>query len=118
MSRSVCVPELLAKGFERGRFLIVAVDIAQQAAQLFERNGVESTVFLQALLGTRPKPIEVPSGLGYADNRYVQVSAFHHCLQCWEDLFVGEIAGGAEENKRVRVRISHVCLSFTQPQIS
>jgi hypothetical protein len=58
-------------------------------------------MFFQAVFRASAKLINIPSSFGYADNRYIQVPAFHHCLQCWEDLFEGEIAGGAEENKCV-----------------
>jgi len=68
-------------------------------------------------LGTRPKPIEIPSGLGHTDDRYIQVPAFHHCLQCWEDLLVSKIARSTEENKRIRVRVGHRYPFLKQPLI-
>ena len=36
--------ELFADGLERGRVVVVAVDIAQQAAQLVERRRIEAAV--------------------------------------------------------------------------
>src|SRR5215469_12175393 len=117
MSGRMCVAELFAKSFECSGVLIVTIDISQQARELFERNNVDSAVFLEALPGTRAKPIEVPSGLGYTDHRYVQVSAFHHCLQRREDLLVSKVARSTEENERVRMGVGHRYPFLKQPPI-
>ena len=53
------------------------------------------------------KLIEVPTGLGHADDRHVEVAALHHRLQRREDLLVGQIAGGAEEDQGVGMGIVH-----------
>src|SRR5437879_362452 len=74
-------------------------------------------MFLQALPGTRPKPIEVPSGLGYTDDRYIQVSSFHHCLQGWKNLLVSKVARCTKENERVRVGVGHTYSFLKQPLI-
>ena len=95
--------ELLAEGLERRRVLVVAVDVAQQAAQLVERRGIEPAVLLEAVLGAGLELVEVPAGLGHADDRHVEVAALHHRLQRREDLLVGQIAGGAEEDQGVGV---------------
>jgi hypothetical protein len=101
MCRAFRVFELLAKRGEGCRILVVTVDIAQQAAQLFESGGIHPTMFLQAVFRASAKLIEIPSSFGYADDGYIEMSSLHHCLQGGENLLVSEIAGGAEENKRV-----------------
>ena len=99
--------ELLAEGLKRGRVVVVAVHIAQQAAQLVERRGVESAVVLEAVARPGPELVEVPAGLGHADDRHVEVAAFHHRLQRREDFLVGQIARGAEEDQGVGMGMSH-----------
>ena len=46
--------ELLADGLKRGRVVVVAVDVAQQAAELVEGRRIEPAVLLEAVL--RPGP--------------------------------------------------------------
>ena len=99
------VLELLAKRSEGRRVLIVAVDVAQEADQLFESRGIEATMFLQAVFCASAKLIKIPSGLGDADDGNIEVSSLHHRLQGRKNLFVGEIAGGAEKNECVRVEL-------------
>src|SRR5215469_1865486 len=74
-------------------------------------------MFLQAVFCASAKLVEIPSSLCHADYRDVEVSSFHHCLQGRKNLFVREIAGGAEKNERVRLVTGHESLSFKQPQI-
>ena len=99
--------ELLADGLEGRRVLVVAVDVAQQAAQLVERRGIEPAVLLEAVARPGPELVEVPAGLGHADDRHVEVAALHHRLQRREDLLVGQIAGGAEEDQGVGMGFAH-----------
>jgi hypothetical protein len=40
-----------------------------------------------------------------ADDGKVEFAVTGHRLKGWEDFLVGEIAGGAEEHKRVRSRL-------------
>ena len=93
--------ELLADGLKRRRVVVVAVDVAQQAAQLVERRRIEPAVLLEAVVRPGPELVEVPTGLGHADDRHVEVAAFHHRLQRREDFLVGQIARGAEEDQGV-----------------
>jgi hypothetical protein len=64
-------------------------------------------MFFQAVFSTGAKLIEIPSSFGHPDYRDVKVSSLYHGLQGRENLLVSQIAGGAEENERVRVGISH-----------
>jgi hypothetical protein len=102
--------ELFADGLERRRVLVVAIDVAQQAAQLTERRGIEPSVLLGAVLGTGLELFEVPAGLRHADDRHVEVAAFHHRLQRREDLLVREVASGAVENESVGMDVAHSAL--------
>src|ERR1044071_7446159 len=93
--------QLLAKHSEGRWILIVAVHIPQKADQLFKSGGIEPAMFLQAVLCASAKLIEIPSSFCDSDYWNVEVSSFHHRLQGREDLFVGEIAGGAKKNECV-----------------
>ena len=64
-------------------------------------------MLLQALAAPGPELIEGPAGLGHADHRHVEVAALDHRLQRREDLLVGEIARGAEEDAGVGVTSHH-----------
>ena len=46
----------------------------------------------------------VPARLRHADHREVELPAPRHAPAAREDLLVGEVAGGAEEDQRVRAR--------------
>jgi hypothetical protein len=45
--------------------------------------------------------VEIPAGLGHTDHRHVEAAAFQHRLQRVEDLLVGQVARGAEEDQGV-----------------
>jgi hypothetical protein len=64
-------------------------------------------VGFQAVSRPGLQPIERPPALGNTDNRNVQRAAFHHRLQGWKDLLVGEIAGGPEEDQRIAIQLAH-----------
>ena len=55
--RPLCVLELLAKRLERCRVLVVAINIAQQATQLFESRRIDSAVFLKAVAAPAPEVV-------------------------------------------------------------
>jgi hypothetical protein len=60
-------------------------------------------MFLEAVVRPRSKLLEAPTGFGDTDHRRVEVTALDHCLQRGEDLFVGQIARGPEEDQGVRM---------------
>src|SRR4029077_5738900 len=93
--------ELLAKHSEGRWILIVTVHIPQKADELFESGKIGPTMFLQAVLCARGQLIEIPSSFCDSDHGNVEVPSFHHRLQGRENLFVGEIAGGAKKNECV-----------------
>src|SRR6202040_1573856 len=104
MRRTMRVLELLAERRERRRVLVVAVNVVQQGGQLFESCRIDAAVFLQAVVRPRAKLIQIPSGLGYTNHRYIKMSALHHRLQRRENLLVGEVTGCAEEDQSVGMR--------------
>ena len=58
-------------------------------------------MLLDAVAGAAAELLERPARLGDADDRHVEAAAPDHRLQRREDLLVGEVAGGAEEDERV-----------------
>ena len=64
-------------------------------------------MFFDTVLCAGSQLIEVPTGFGHANDRHIEVAAFGHGLQRRKDLFKGEIAGCAKEDKSVRVGITH-----------
>ena len=99
--------ELAPERLERRRILVVAVDVAEQPAQRGEGVGVEAAVLLDALSRPRLQLIEVPTRLGHADDRHVEVAALGHRLQRRKDLLEGQIAGRAEKDERVGLSVAH-----------
>src|SRR6266446_1053908 len=73
-------------------------------------RGIDSAVFLQAVVRPRAKLIKIPSGFGYTDHRYIKMSALHHRLQRRENLLVGQVTGCTEEDQSVGMRIAHTLL--------
>src|SRR6516225_3342857 len=89
------------------RILVVSVDIANQADQLLERSGVDSTMFFNRVLDSRAHLLEIPPSLGYADDWDIQMASLDHRLQVNEDFFVCEVASRTEKDKRIRGNVIH-----------
>ena len=91
------------------------------------RSAAASTSFANAASSTPPPCCsrlsrararscsQVPARLGDADHRHVEMAAPDHRLQRREDLLVGQVAGGAEEDQRVRARGGHRCSAARRP---
>ena len=94
-------PSSFAKRVEGCAVCVIAIDITEQAAQLFESCGIKPSVFLQAIFSPSAKLFEVPTRFRDADHRDIEVTAFDHRLQRGEDFLVGEIAGRTEEDQCV-----------------
>ena len=105
--RALGRPSSLRDGLERGRIVVVAVHVAQQARQLGEGRRVEAAVLLDAVLRPRLELVQGPARLGHADHRRLQVAAADHRLQRREDLLVRQVARGAEEDQGVGVGVAH-----------
>jgi hypothetical protein len=84
------------------------VYITQQTAQFFKSRRVEPSEFFQAVLRPSTELVRAPLGLSYTDDRHVEVAPLSHGLQRRKDFLVGQVAGGTEKNKRVRLGIIHV----------
>src|SRR5262249_25565330 len=106
--------QLRSDGLKRRRVLVVAVDIAQKAAQPVEGRGIEPAVLLEAVLGASPELFKIPAGLRHADDRHVEVTGLHHRLQRGKDLLVREVAGRAEEGEGIG---SDVDVAHMRPRI-
>ena len=112
VQRPLRLTKLLAQLGEGRGIVVVAVDIAQQRHQPLLRLRVRAAVMLQAVCRACLQLIQVPPGLGDADDRHVQSLVAHQTQQRREDLLVGQIAGGAEKDDRVGRRCS-VMIAFT-----
>src|SRR5262249_15795365 len=75
-------------------------------------RGIHAAVLLEAVARARPKLFEVPTSLSHSDDRHVQVTAFDHCLQRWEDLLVSQIARSAEKHQGIGIGITHLKVLF------
>src|ERR1700704_4301433 len=107
MRRTMCTIKFFAKGQESLRVLVVAVNIAEQAGQLFESRAIDSAVLLQAVVRTRAELIEIPTGLGDADYGDIQMPPLHHGLQSRKDLLVSQITSCTEEDQGIRMQVAH-----------
>src|SRR5215470_7764754 len=99
--RSMSVLELFTQRREGSHILIVSVDVTQQAKQFLKSYRINSAVLFQAVFSPRTKLIEVPSGLGNADHRHVEMAALHHRLKCGKDLLISKVASRAEEYQSI-----------------
>src|SRR6266478_9351447 len=107
MRRTMRVLQLFAERRESRRVLVVTINVAQQAGQLFESRRIDAAVFLQAIVRPRSKLIQIPSGFGYTDHGDIKMSALQHRLQRRENLLVGQVTGCTEEDQSVGMRIAH-----------
>ena len=73
MCRSFRGTEFATDGLIRRRVVVVAVNITQQAAELIECRGINAPVALLAVARPGLELIDVPAGLGHADNGHAQV---------------------------------------------
>src|SRR6516162_1099355 len=105
--------EFLAQVLEGGSIVVIAVDIMEQAGKFFPRGGVEAAVFFEAVLGSGLQLIEIPAGLGYADDREVEMPSFQHGLERRKDLLVGQIAGCTKKDQSIGMNRAHGVLPFT-----
>ncbi len=61
-------------------------------------------MLLDAVARPRLQLLQIPAGLGHPDDGHGEVPAPGHRLQGGEDLLVGEVSGGAEEDEGVGVQ--------------
>src|SRR6202789_2197500 len=114
--------QLFAQLGESVRIVVVAVHVPQKARQFVERILVEAAESFETVLGARFKLIKIPTCFGHADDWQIEPLIANQALQRRKDLFVREIAGGAEKHKGVRLEIRHqaasclssVCFSTTR----
>ena len=107
VGRVLGIAESLPQRGERGGVVVVAVDVTEQALSLAKAASSMPPCFSMLSRARRFQLVEVPTVLGDADDGAVEVAALDHGLQRGEDLFVGEIAGGAEEDEGVGSEVGH-----------
>jgi hypothetical protein len=104
VERPLGVADGLAQALEGAGVGVVAVDVPQQVGQPAERLLVDlalAEVVLNALAGPLAQPGQVPARAGDPDDRHLQAVPLDQPEQGREDLLVGEVAGGAEEDEGV-----------------
>ena len=102
MNRSLGLTHRLPQPDEGGWIEIVAVDIAQELRQMAERFLIRpAAVLFQTGVGALAQLLHAPAGLGDADDRDIQPALANHALQGREDLLVGKIPGGSEEDQGI-----------------
>src|SRR5258705_9255887 len=82
MRRPLRGAELLANRLKGCRVVIVTVDVTQQARKLVQRRGIGTTsMFVETFARSRAELVDVPTGLGHADDRHIEMAAFDHRLE-------------------------------------
>jgi hypothetical protein len=99
VQRALRVAELALERREGLRVGVVAVDVAQQREQLVVGVVVLGDRVVRALL----EVVEIPTGLGDADDRHLEDAAADQRVQGGEDLLVREVSRRAEEDEGVAV---------------
>src|SRR5699024_2990279 len=66
--------------------------------------------------GVRDQLFRGPRRLGHADHQEIELVAGSERLKRREDLLVGEIVAGAEEDQRVRAWAGHRCRRSCKPE--
>src|SRR5262245_27548101 len=110
--RVLRVAQLPAELLKGRRVAVVAVDVAQAAAEMVERARIEAAMLRDAVLGSRLELIELPAGFGHADHRDVEVAPLGQRLEGGEDLLVRKISGRTEEHQRIGTFLAHRPASF------
>jgi hypothetical protein len=80
MRRPLRSIQFFAKVFECGQIFVITIDVTQQPIQFFESCIVNSAVFLEAVKGSRPELIKIPTRLRHANDRHIEMSALYHAL--------------------------------------
>jgi hypothetical protein len=101
VKRTLRTAELSMQSSERLRITIVTVDVAQLRGEPGEGVLVQRPVLLEALTSTLMEMLDVPARVCHADHLRVQTTATDHRLQRREDLLVGKITSGPEEDEGV-----------------
>lgn len=101
MQRTPGAAQHLLQPLEGRRLAVVTLDVAQLRSELRERGRIDPAVVLQAVAGPLAQPIERPAGTPDADDRHVEPASAEQRLQRREDLLVGQISRGAEEDEGI-----------------
>jgi hypothetical protein len=101
--RSLRAVERLVQRAEGLDVAVVAVDIAERVGERDERAVVvhAAAVLLDAVASTLAEVVDAPVRRRHPDHWHCELPALRHGVERREDLLVGEVAGGAEEDQRV-----------------
>src|SRR5262245_27418619 len=107
MGRPLSRSKLSTDGLEGGGLLVIAIQVTQKAAQPVESGRIESSVLIETVARAVAELLEVPTRLGYADHRHIEVTSPCHRVQRREDLLISQIARGAEKDESVGAGFVH-----------
>src|SRR6516225_9549193 len=102
--------ELGTQLLEGRGILVIPINVPDQADQFSESSRVDAAVLFDGGLDAGVELLEIPTRLGNANDRNVQVAPFDHGLQAGKDLFVSEIASRTKEDQSIRTNVTHKSL--------
>src|SRR6516164_2894023 len=102
--------ELGAQLLEGRRILVISINVPDQADQLSKSSRIDAAVLFDGVLDAGVELLEIPTRLGDANDRNIQVPPLDHRLQVEKDLFVSEVASRTKEDQRIRTNLIHTSL--------
>src|SRR5215472_11883050 len=102
--------ELGAQLLEGRRILVISINVPDQADQFSESSRIDAAVLFDGVLDAGVELLEIPTRLGDANDRNIQVAPLDHGLQARKDLFVSEVASRTKEDQRIRTNVLHTSL--------
>jgi hypothetical protein len=111
MHRPLRGSERLLERRESLGIVVVAIDIPHERREPRQSGGVGASVAFDALFCARPQLLDLPTGLGDADDGDIDPFVGDETQKRREDLLEREIAGSAEEHQGVGLSCLHLILS-------
>src|SRR3974377_251532 len=90
--------------------LVIPINVPSQADQLSESSRIDAAVLFDRVLDAGVELLEIPTCLGDANDRNIQVPPLDHGLQAGKDFFVSEVACRTKEDQRIRTNVIHTSL--------
>ena len=107
VQRILRLPQLRTQLRKSMDVVVVAIYIAQQAHQLLKGLGMNAAMLLNAVLGASLQLVQIPAGLGHADDRQFEALIADQPLQRRKNLFVRQVARSAQKHKCIGMNRCH-----------